>query len=81
MANLKDLNEDFLQSKGYKIFCPVGIKILRNEAIKQAKKTIQERDKYGNPEVNTTAWCGKEAMKVQLHWIKQFFNITEEDLK
>ena len=54
---------------------------LRQEAIKWAKATIIERDKYGSPGVNTTAWCGKNSMKTQLHFIKQFFNITEEDLQ
>ena len=55
-------------------------KCIKKEAIKWAKNTIKAIKKYGNPKVNTTGWCGKQAMKTQLHFIKYFFNLNEEYL-
>lgn len=37
LKTLKEINEEFLQSKGYEILCPVAFKLLKQEAIKWIK--------------------------------------------
>ncbi len=57
------------------------VKDLRQEAIKWIKAFRIELLKYKNCKFGSSGWIAKESLKSRILLFKDFFNITEEDLK
>ena len=79
MSELKTLKDLEGYSDGFDLDY-VNCRELRAEAVKWVKETEKQMIKYGSPQVNTVKWTGLTSMKTQKHFIKGFFNLTEEDL-
>ena len=77
---LKEINEDFLQDKGYEILCPEAFRLLRKEAIKwiKASKGLPAWIKLVNYDNMKEANIAHEAIE---NWIKYFFSIDSKELE
>ena len=88
LKTIKDLNEDFLQKKGYEIFSPAAMKILKKEAIKWVKELSKSK---GHIEFGRHSFSWDDSDKINWYtlayrdvakWtIMHLNNITEEDLR
>jgi len=75
MKTLKEIDEEFLQKKGYSIICPAAIKLIKEEA----SKDITE---FWRGHLPKELWgLTKEHKEGIEAYIKWKFNITEEELK
>lgn len=77
LKTIKDLNEDFLQKKGYEIFPPAAMKILKKEAIKEMKEIEKN---YIKENTNNSIYERGLIARGKIDYIKWKNNITEEDL-
>lgn len=78
IKTLKDINEDFLQKKGYDILCPTAFKLLKQEAIKDIKEIEKN---YIKENTNNSIYERGLIARGKIDYIKWKNNITEEDLK
>lgn len=75
LKTMKDLQRTY--SNGMVAIDPIEA---RDAGITWAKRTKEQAEKNSGAEVNTTIWCNYISMKTQLHFIKQLFDLTEEDI-
>lgn len=80
IKTLKEINEEHLQSKGYYIFPPQAIKILRQNAINHIKALV-EKSKPEPGEVTKQFIADQQACFDQIAWITDFYSITDKELE
>ena len=87
LRTLKEINEDFLQNKGYNILCPEAFRLLIKEAVKHIKEIRKELPDITDLDsgIHKGHWTFDDILlekgKSKIDWIKHFFSITGEDLK